>query len=355
MRIVVTGATGNVGSSVLRRLASPGTHDLVGIARRLPERRAPFDTAQWHSIDLTRPQAVEGLREAFTGADAVVHLAWGFQPSHDVDYLEALGVGGTRRVLEAVEAAAVPHVVHMSSVGAYSPKRDDVPVDETWPTCGVPSSPYSQHKAAAERLLDDHQERHPHRIVSRLRPGIIGQRAAGSALLRYGLPAIVPAWLVGHVPVLPLDRRLAIPMVHADDVADAVQRVLDRRVGGAFNLATEPPIMAASVAGVLDARLLHVPASALRVAMSATWHARLQPVDPGWLDLGFSVPLLNTARAQRELDWTPDTDALSVLAETVEGMVGTEHAASPALRVRTVPQQLTRALRRGAVTSRKQP
>jgi nucleoside-diphosphate-sugar epimerase len=89
--------------------------------------------------------------------------------------------------------ADVPHVVHMSSVGAYTPKRDNRPVDESWPTGGVPSSPYSRHKAAAERLLDDHQERHPDRTVTRLRPGIIGQRAAGSALLRYGLPAVVPA------------------------------------------------------------------------------------------------------------------------------------------------------------------
>ena len=85
--------------------------------------------------------------------------------------------------------ADVPHVVHMSSVGAYTPKRDKRPVDESWPT----GAPYSRHKAAAEPLLDDHQERHPDRTVTRLRPGIIGQRAAGSALLRYGLPAVVPA------------------------------------------------------------------------------------------------------------------------------------------------------------------
>jgi nucleoside-diphosphate-sugar epimerase len=219
----------------------------------------------------------------------------------------------------------------------------------------VPSSPYSRHKAAAERLLDEHERRHPDRIVTRLRPGIIGQGAAGSALLRYGLPAAVPAWLVGHVPVLPLDRRLAIPMVHADDVADAVLRVLGRRVGGAFNLATEPAIVAASVAGVLGARLVHVPSAAMRVAMSAAWHARLQPVDPGWLDLGFAVPLLDTTRARRELDWAPTSDALSVLAETVEGMIGAEHAASPVLRVRTVPRQLARAVRRGPVSSRQRP
>ena len=355
MRIVVTGATGNVGSAVLRSLAEAGTYDIVGLARRLPEAGAPFDSARWVSSDLSSPRGSDGLREALTGADAVVHLAWGFQPSHDVDYLEELGVGGTRRVLEAVEAAGVPHVVHMSSVGAYSPKRDDRPVDESWPTGGVPSSPYSRHKASAERLLDEHQVRHPGRLITRLRPGIIGQRAAGSALLRYGLPALAPAWLLGHVPVLPLDRRLAIPMVHADDVADAVRRVLERKAGGAFNLAAEPAVMAASVAGVLGARFLHVPRAVLRAGMSAAWHARLQPVDPGWLDLGYSVPLLDTTRARQELDWAPRIDALTVLAETVEGMRETGSASSPALRVRSVPRQLARAVLRGPVSSRQRP
>ena len=121
-----------------------------------------------------------------------MHLAWGFQPSHREDYLEELGVGGTRRVIEAATAAGVRHLVHMSSVGAYSPKRDDQPVDETWPTGGVRTSMYSRHKSAAERLLDQLEGGGSDLVVTRMRPGIVGQRSAGSALLRYGLPAVVP-------------------------------------------------------------------------------------------------------------------------------------------------------------------
>ncbi|MGA8209957.1 MAG: NAD-dependent epimerase/dehydratase family protein, partial [Nocardioidaceae bacterium] len=229
MRIVVTGASGNVGSALLRRLVGDGDHDVVGLVRRVPDGGAPFGSVRWHSVDLTAPGAAAPLTTAVAGADAVVHLAWGFQPSHDPAYLEELGVGGTARVLDAVASAGVPHLVHMSSVGAYSPRRDDRPVDETWPTRGVASSPYSRHKAAAERLLDRHEAAHPGRLVTRLRPGIVGQHDAGSALLRYGLPAVVPAGLLRHLPLLPLDRRLVVPMVHADDVADAIVRVLARR------------------------------------------------------------------------------------------------------------------------------
>jgi UDP-glucose 4-epimerase len=358
MRIAVTGATGNIGSALLRRIISDGGHSIVGLARRLPDEPSQAlggGAVEWRSVDLTEEAASGALTEAFRGAEAVVHLAWGFQPSHDLRYLEQLGVDGTRRVLQAVTDSAVPHLVHMSSVGAYSPKSDDAPVDETWPTGGVRSSRYSVHKAAAERLLDEYEAAGHGTLISRMRPGIVGQRAAGSALLRYGVPAIVPSKALDHVPVLPLDRRLQIPMVHADDVADAIMRELKRRAGGPFNLAAEPPITTDRIAEVLNARPIHVPSPILRAAMSAAWHARLQQVDTGWLDMGFALPLLDCSRAYRELDWSPSFDAMTVLREVIEGMREGASARTPVLRPRTVPRALLDLVRRGPVGERDRP
>lgn len=356
MRIAITGATGNIGTALLRRLARDGGHDVVGLARRLPghpDADQGLDV-QWRSVDLTREAAVPTLVEAFTDADAVVHLAWGFQPSHDLAYLEELGVGGTRRVLQAVAVTGVPHLVHMSSMGAYSPKTDDEPVDESWPTGGVRSSRYSVHKSAAERLLDAHEAAHD-TLVSRMRPGIVGQRSAGSALLRYGVPGIVPPMLLDHVPVLPLDRRLRIPMVHADDVADAIARELELGLGGAFNLAADPPVTPELMGEVLGARVVHVPSPVLRTAVSLAWHARLQQVDTGWLDMGFSLPLLDSGRARRELDWSPTVDAVSVFREVVEGMRERASGPTPVLRRRTVPGALRDLVTRGPVGQRDRP
>lgn len=356
MRIVITGASGNVGSALLRRLTAAGTHELVGVARRPPAAATPpFDQVAWVATDLSEPSAVEDLAEAFRGADAVVHLAWAFQPSHDVGYLGAVALGGTRRVLEAAAAAEVGHVVHMSSVGAYSAKADDVPVDETWPTEGVPSSWYSRHKAAAERLLDGFEEGRSRPVVTRMRPGIVGQRSAGSSLLRYALPAAVPAGVLGIIPVLPLDRRLVIPMVHADDVADAVARAVEGRVAGPFNLAAEPPVRAADIASALDARLLDVPSGVVRSVVALTWHGRLQQLDPGWIDLGYSVPLLNTGRAARELGWSPMVDGATVLDEVLAGMREADADRTPVLRPRGVLQGVGRFLQHGPVSSRRRP
>jgi UDP-glucose 4-epimerase len=354
MRIAITGASGNIGTALLRRLGTEG-HQLVGLARRTPDIAPEGAEVEWVGADLTDDSCIPTLESAFTGADAVVHLAWGFQPSHDLTYLRELGVGGTRRVLEAVTTAGVPHLVHMSSIGAYSPKRDDTPVDESWPTGGVRSSRYSVHKAAAERLLDDHERTGHETLISRMRPGIVGQRSAGSALLRYGVPAIVPAAVLDHVPVLPLDRGLAVPMVHADDVADAIARELDRKVGGAFNLAAEPPITTQLIADALGARPVHVPSYVLRPLMSAAWHARLQQVDTGWLDMGFALPLLNSSRAHRELGWSPTVDAETVLREVLEGMRERDGRATPVLRPRSVAGALRDFVTRGPVGIRNRP
>lgn len=353
MRIAITGASGNVGTAVTRRLLAEGGYDVVGIARRPPESGPPG--VEWRALDLTEDACRAPLREVFEGVDAVIHLAWGFQPSHDERYLRELGVGGTQRVLAAATVAGVPHLVHQSSMGAYSPKRDDRPVDETWPTHGVPTSRYSRHKVAAERLLDEHESHGEGPLVTRTRPGIIGQRAAGSALLRYGLPALAPAKLLDLLPVLPMDRRLAVPMLHADDLADAMVRILERRPGGAFNLAADPPVTASDIADVLGARLVHVPSGAVRAAMAAAWHARLQPVDTGWLDLGFALPLLDSGRARTELGWRPTRDAVSVFEEVVAGMRDAAAGRTPALRPRTVIGALGDAVRRGPVGRRHRP
>ncbi len=353
MRIAITGATGNLGSALLRRLAD--AHDLVGLARRLPDAGFGGARTTWVPIDLTDDDSVAVLHEAFTGADAVVHLAWGFQPSHDLDYLEELGVGGTRRVIEAVTLAGVPHLVHLSSMGAYAPKQDDERVDESWPTTGVPTSPYSRHKAAAERLLDEHEASGGTTLVTRIRPGLIGQRSAGSALLRYGVPGWVPAKAIDLLPLLPLDRGMRIPLVHADDVAAAIEQVLVRRAGGAFNLAAEPEITTERIGEVLGARPVHVPSEVVRVVVDASWRLHLQQVDPGWLDLAFALPLLDSGRARRELDWTPTKDAISVLEETVDGMKDTSSDGSPVLRRRTPLSQALSALRRGPLSRRERP
>src|SRR6185312_234391 len=78
MRVVVTGATGNVGTSVLRALsADPAVDEIVALARRAPGRA--LEGAEFLRADVT----TDDLAAVFRGADAVVHLAWLIQPGRD--------------------------------------------------------------------------------------------------------------------------------------------------------------------------------------------------------------------------------------------------------------------------------
>lgn len=331
MRVVVTGATGNVGSSLVPQLlAHPDVDRVVGLARRLPD--APDPRVQWHALDI----ATDDLTPAVRGADVVVHLAWLLQPAHHPDRMRQVNVDGTSRVLAAVAAAGVPALVHASSVGAYSPGPKGPRVDERHPTGGIGSSTYSRHKAQAERMLDDFEAGHPERRVVRLRPGVVLQAQAASALARYFLGPFVPQSLVGPglMRVVPAVDRLALQVVHASDLARAYVLAATTPVSGAFNVATEPVLDAPTLAALLGAGTVPLPAPVLRGLVETAWRLHLVPVDPGWVDLARRTPLMDTRRARRELGWSPQHDAGEALLEVVHAMARGAGAGTPVLRPR---------------------
>jgi nucleoside-diphosphate-sugar epimerase len=62
-----------------------------------------------------------------------------------------------------------------------------------------------------------------------------------------------------------------------------------------------------------------VPPSLLRTAAALTWHLRLQPTDPGWVDIVLGVPLMDTTRLHDELDWKPRYDAVDAVNDILDG------------------------------------
>ena len=355
-KIIVTGASGNVGSALLRRLAQwPEPPEITGVARRIPPARGPYLSARWCRVDLAEPESYGVLRRQMSGADAVVHLAWGFQPSHRREYLRRTAVEGTRAVYSAAADAGVPHVLHMSSGAAYSPGSYGRPVDESWPTTGIPGCAYSVDKVAAERVLDELSGAPGAPDLLRLRPGFIGQYAAGSGLARYVLPDAVPSAITRHVPVLPVDRRLTIPAVHADDVAAAIDSALRRRAVGAVNLASPVPVGAEDFAAPFGCSTVHVPARLLSAVADAGWHARLQPVQGSWVDLAYATPMLGCERASAVLGWAPRHSGPAVWAETIAGMRARGGTCSPVLRARTARELLAVLVGRGPIGRRIPP
>ena len=343
MRIVVTGATGNVGSQLLPQLLStPEITSVVGLARRLPEQRDP--RVEWHQLDV----AEDDLGPVLRGADAVVHLAWLLMPAHDPDEMRRVNVQGSKRVFDTALTEGVPVIVHASSVGTYAPGPNSPRVDESHPHTGISTSVYSRHKATVEAMLDEIEQDHPERRIVRLRPGVVFQASAASELARYFLGPFVPQSLVrrGLLPVVPAVPGLAVQAVHAEDMARAYVLALTRPVTGAFNIAAEPVLDPPTLARLLGARTVPVPRGLVRGLVDATWRLHVQPTDPGWVDIGTLGPLMDTTRARRDLGWLPRRSAGDALVETVDAMGAGHGGDSPVLRPRaTGPARVLEAVR----------
>jgi UDP-glucose 4-epimerase len=317
VRVVVTGATGNAGTSLLKVLSEDDRIDsVVGIARRTPGLQVPKTT--WVEADV----AAHDLMPHFRGADAVVHLAWLIQPSRDQRELRRVNVDGSRRVFRAVVEAGVPSLVYASSIGAYSPAPKSPRVDESWPTEGITTSFYSRHKAETERMLDSLESEHSQTRVVRLRPALIFKRESASGQRRLFAGPFLPNILMRRyfIPIVPHTPRLVFQAVHSYDIGDAYRQAIVRDVHGPFNVAAEPVLDSGELAELLHARPLPIPERFVSAAAALSWRLRLQPTPRGWVDMGLQSPIMDCTRAHVELDWSPRFTSKDAIADLLAGM-----------------------------------
>ena len=319
MRVVVTGASGNIGTGVLAALErDPAVEEVVAVARRAPERPIGGAKVRWAAADVAR----DDLAPVMAGASAVVHLAWILNPSRDRAELRRVNVGGSERVFAAALRAGARTVVHASSIGAYSPGPKDRLVGEDWPTGGIPGFSYSEDKVAVERHLDGLEATHPDVRIVRMRPALVLKRGAAAHLRR----ELVGAWLIGRLvaperlPLVPRHPRLRTQIAHTDDVGEAFRLALHAEVRGAFNVVADPVVDGRSFAAHTGGRTVPVPMLPVRVLHQVAHVLRIVPGEPGWTDETLLSPLVDPARARRELRWSPQRSSLDALLETLQGL-----------------------------------
>ncbi|WP_405666600.1 NAD-dependent epimerase/dehydratase family protein [Streptomyces sp. NBC_01166] len=322
LRVVVTGATGNVGTSVVRALADdPSVASVLGLARRRPELAVPG--VEWGTVDLEHGDSPRRLAEHLAGADAVIHLAWRFQPTHDPVVTWRSNVEGSLRVFGAVRDAGVPVLVHASSVGAYSPGPKQEPgVDEQWPTHGWPDAAYCREKAYLERVLDTYELRNPGIRVVRMRPGFLFKRTAASEQRRIFGGRHLPGILLRPdlLPFVPDLKGLRFQVLHTDDAAEAYRLALTNDVRGAFNLAADSVTDARQLGELLRARVVRAPTALVRGALAAAWRTHAVPASPHLFDAVLRLPVMDSARAREELGWRPAYSATEALTAFLHGV-----------------------------------
>jgi dihydroflavonol-4-reductase len=147
VRVLVTGASGFIGSHVVAALASSGAQVRAYDLREPQRLPADADFVAGDLLDRER------LRTALEGCEAVFHLAALYSySSRDAAAMERVNVEGTRTL---IEAAGSRRIVHTSSCATCGPVAGRAASEQDWPPAWELRVPYKHTKLAGERLALD--------------------------------------------------------------------------------------------------------------------------------------------------------------------------------------------------------
>ena len=222
--VMLTGATGFLGSAIARALVAEG-HEVRALVRaETPRHVLRGLPVTYLEGDLRDEASVAG---AARGAQSVIHCAADYRIwVPDPERMAEINVGGTARVMRAALEAGCRRVVHVSSVATLKPRADGTPAtEEDAATPEQAIGPYKRSKTEAERLVEAMVagEGLPAVIVNPSPP--LGPRARRPTPT--GRVILEAAW--GRMPAY-VDTGLNL--AHVDDVAAGCVAALTRGAVG---------------------------------------------------------------------------------------------------------------------------
>jgi nucleoside-diphosphate-sugar epimerase len=328
MRIFLTGATGYIGTALVRRLASNG-HELRAVVRETSR----TDTLRELGVAAFPGDVTDrvSMREAMSGADWVLHLAAELDPSAPPERMREVNVGGSEAVASLAYKLGVGRLLSVSSVAYFggSPADGTAADEETPPQTPFPSA-YSLTKHEGERAIRAWGDRglRLHTVYPSLVYGPPGKKMGANWLLR--------AILKERFPVM-VGASQRTSWVFLDDVVDAIVRVMERAdslppgrdylLAGDWATVRELTRRVAALGGARAPRI-ELPLGVARVATTVTAPffrllGKRPPLPPEQLRNLARHWVFDDARARRELDWHPRTLAQG-LPPTVAYLHGEE-------------------------------
>jgi nucleoside-diphosphate-sugar epimerase len=222
VKVLVTGATGLVGSAVARRLLEDG-HEVHALVRD-PAAAGAIEPlgARLFEGDLSSPRVIADAAE---GCEVAVHAAG--ESSHRASR-RALGwihVAGTENVLRAVEHAGVRRLLHVSctDVTLHAGQRTGWNEDRILTT--PPADPHGAAKLRAEEIVigsGGHGSKHGAFETLALRPGLVWGPGPGQTIPRLCAEALA----TGGLPLYGSGRNL-VPVTYSENLAHAVVCALE--------------------------------------------------------------------------------------------------------------------------------
>lgn len=318
MKILLTGASGFVGSHILDRLCEAGLPTVVLLRPQSPRRfiQHRLDQVEVHTGGLDQPAALDAALEGVSG---VIHCAGAVRALRAEDFFTINQIG-TRHLVEAINrrGAQVRRLVHLSSLSASGPGTPQTPVRETDPP--RPVSVYGRSKLAAEEEV---RRRCGTEFVILRPPGVYGPRDGEFLRLFRAVQAhLLPLFGGGRQP-------LSLVFVR-DLAAVAVECLRHPAAAGRTYFVASPQIvtsgeLAREIASQLGVRTLplRLPVRAIWPVCAvaefwARWRGRASVLSrqkyaelaaPGWV--------CDPTRLRQELGLSCDTPLRAGVAETL--------------------------------------
>jgi UDP-glucose 4-epimerase len=309
VRYLITGGSGYIGGRLIDELfGRDETELIVNVDVRPPARQ--WAKTEFVKADIRDRKRMQELLERHQ-IDALVHLAFVFNPIRDEAKMYDIDVNGCQMVLHAASAAGVNQVLVTTSVAAYGAFPDNPkPIAEDWPLRGVPDFSYARDKADADRICQLWAFQNPDAVMTIVRPTTV-----------FG--PNVDNWIVRgfqNNPFVPLLDGVEeeFQLVHEDDVVSALIALLDGKHAGAFNLAGDGLLTWRRAAEMLGKKTRPISLKNMKRLNNAMWklHVPRTEAPAGNLEFLRHPWIMSTEKLKSTTGWQPRYDALETFKIT---------------------------------------
>lgn len=286
-KLLITGASGFIGSACLARLQGGGFQDIHAASRRVH----PDDSVTWHQTDLLDHNQITALLEDVQPTH-ILHAAWEVTPRiyatspANTDWLNA-----SAHMADIFGKLGGQYFLGLGTCAEYAAseiacKEDQTPID--------PNSLYGQTKAEFSKVLQEKANAHNFkagwlRVFLPYGPGDPWQRL---------IPHITAKLAAGET-VETTHGRQEKDFIHVHDIAEITARMLETQSSGIYNAGSSKPISVRSV-----------------ISRIATYFDQLNSVQFDAMPLSPHEPMLllaDMSKTQNDLGFFPQTDMMTEL------------------------------------------